>query len=59
MRITNLYDLREKKEVRKQVKESLFLDVFRLANHQFDKNEFKGFMIKIKLVPIEKDGGYI
>lgn len=53
-RITDLYDLENKKEVRQRIMKSLICDIESLAAVQFKDEKFEKFAIKIRLMPIRK-----
>ena len=54
MRILSRYMLKNKQKERELLKESLFNDIFCLADAQFSEDEFEYFAIEIRLKRIEK-----
>lgn len=56
MRITDYYDLKNDPTIKKKIVESLLHDIENLAKAKFNNNEFKKFIIQIKLEPIETEG---
>lgn len=58
MRITDLYDLENKEEIRKMVAQSILHDIINLAKERFGDDRFSKFMIQIRLEKIKSDKFY-
>lgn len=54
MRITDLYDLENKPEVKNMIKKALINDIESLAQCQFKDDKFQKFMIQIRLKKISR-----